>query len=206
MIKCKTCGYCNNDGSKICLNCRAVLNETAKDEGNDNTSKDSENQISPPESSETYGNEHKNKHPVSPLRGLIPIIIFAALFGLAKFGEWWYSVDFRLVGSWQVESVYEQSFSIDDWYLALPLDRLNRFELSLNGEMKVDIADAHYTYQNYKYFVSKRYNVFVIRRTDSSALEMQYKYRIDSSGRNTYLYLYDFSDPSILKIVFKKVS
>lgn len=206
MIKCNNCGFLNNDGSRICLNCQKPLIDTQKSnqpKDNDNDDIPRKQTNDPVFSNHTSSVEEKQSEKKRNWwRGLIPILLIAMFIGIAKFGDWWRSVDFRLVGTWQVLSVSDDMLTLPE--RLLPLNGLNRWRFSLNGDIEVDITNAHFSFQNFEYLISKKYNIFVLQRRDLIG-EIEYKYTIEKRDGMVYFYLYDYVDPSICKITFVKI-
>ncbi|MBR3870549.1 MAG: zinc ribbon domain-containing protein [Clostridia bacterium] len=94
MIECKKCGYENSDGSRICLNCREILEE-------EKTVSDSvcikTNQTFVAEEDKQEKQQRKNTLII--VVSLIAVFIFAVIVYVASLNK--SVVDEQLLGSWQ---------------------------------------------------------------------------------------------------------
>lgn len=96
MIKCKNCGYENNDGSQICLNCREQLNQGLKQTSN------AERYIST--NQEAFSEIERSGRKIGKTTAIVfVVILIATVLGMVIHFANLYKpvVDTNLLGSWQ---------------------------------------------------------------------------------------------------------
>lgn len=96
MIKCKNCGYENNDGSQICLNCRERLDQSLKQTSN------AEKYISA--NQEAFSEIERTARKTGKTTAIVfVVILIAAILGVVIYFANLYKpvVDTNLLGSWQ---------------------------------------------------------------------------------------------------------
>ena len=101
MIKCNNCGYENNDGSTVCLNCRKVL-ETTGDSFSPKVQHTS--------TAKDLYTSNTSKKPIAILITVLIIIVGAVIY----FSNPSNAVDDKLLGTWQTRN-YTSVGCIDVW-------------------------------------------------------------------------------------------
>lgn len=96
MVRCKKCGYENNDGSRVCLNCREELDEVER------SISESEKYIQTNQTAITVAEEQAKKVSKTTLLVVLSLIAVFILGVVIYFANLYKPVvDINLLGSWQ---------------------------------------------------------------------------------------------------------
>lgn len=192
MVKCKKCGYENNDGSQVCLNCRENLDEEEK------ATSDSELYIKTNQAAVAAVNEQVKKVSKATLFVVLSLIVAFVLGIIIYFANLYKPViDEQLLGSWQSSGygysdvwtfeedgtysmkrsgtgIFSEGLDIDEWYY-----RAENGKLKTSWSKNVDnYVSATY---EYKFGVSENGTQCLIltKYDNGSGTSTEILYRID---------------------------
>lgn len=177
MIKCKKCGYENNDGSQICLNCRERLDQSLKQDSN------AEKYIAANQAAYSEFEKTVRKNGKTAVTVFLVVLVAAVLGVLIYFAILYRPVvDTKLLGSWQ----YNGYGYIDVW----TFEKDGTYSMRRTGtgifSDGLDVDDWHY-------------------KAEDGRLKTSWSKNIDECLTAIYEYQFGVSEDGIQCLILKRI-